>query len=77
MPGKSRKKPAPQKLTKSQANITRALKDLALDVPYYTCRLVGNRLEFRLYGGQVVYWPEEEDPVGAGSPCPDEAEKPE
>jgi hypothetical protein len=38
-------------------DVPRALNDLALDVPYYTVRVVGDRLEFRCYGGQVLIWP--------------------
>jgi len=34
-----------------------ALHDLGITVPVYACRLVGSRLEFRLYGGRVVFWP--------------------
>ncbi|NLF10196.1 MAG: hypothetical protein GX597_00235 [Anaerolineaceae bacterium] len=34
-----------------------ALRELGIDVPVAACRLVGNRLEFRLYGGRVLYWP--------------------
>lgn len=34
----------------------RALHELGVDVPYYACRLVRNRLEFHLYGGRVVTW---------------------
>jgi len=62
MPAKSRKKPAPKKIRKTKATITRALADLALDLPYYTCRLVGNRLEFRFYGGKIAHWPADPDP---------------
>ena len=47
----------PRKITASQANIARALEELGIDKPYYTCRVVGGRLEFRLHGGDVVYWP--------------------
>lgn len=34
-----------------------ALRELEIDVPVAACRLVGSRLEFRLYGGRVLYWP--------------------
>ena len=37
--------------------IAQALKELGIDKPFYTCRVVGGRLEFRLYGGAVVCWP--------------------
>jgi hypothetical protein len=47
----------PKKVTRTQANIQRALEDLDINVPYYDCRLVGNRLEFHLYGGRVLSWP--------------------
>ena len=46
-----------KRITKSKANVARAIRELDITVPYYTCRLVGNRLEFRLYGGLAVYWP--------------------
>jgi hypothetical protein len=38
--------------------IRQALDELGINVPYYTARVVGGRLELRLYGGSVVYWPE-------------------
>jgi hypothetical protein len=47
----------PKRITASQANIRRAIKDLGIDRPYYTVKVVGGRLQFRLYGGDVVYWP--------------------
>jgi hypothetical protein len=37
--------------------VAQALRELRLTQPFYTCRVVGNRLEFVLYGGSVVYWP--------------------
>ena len=37
--------------------LAKALRELGLSQPFYTCRVVGNRLEFVLYGGSVVYWP--------------------
>ena len=37
--------------------LAKALRELGLTQPFYTCRVVGNRLEFVLYGGSVVYWP--------------------
>ena len=36
-----------------------ALRELGITVPVAACRLVGHRLEFRLYGGRVLYWPGE------------------
>lgn len=36
--------------------INQALADLGVNVPFYHCRLVRNRLEFHLYGGQRVTW---------------------
>ena len=46
--------------------VAKALRELGLNQPFYTCRVIGNRLEFHLYGGSIVTWP----PVGAGSPRP-------
>ena len=37
--------------------IKQALEELGINVPYYEARLVGNRIEFHLYGGQVRTWP--------------------
>ena len=45
--------------------IKRALEDLAINRPYYTARVVGGRLELRLYGGDVVYWPPDPPPEEA------------
>jgi hypothetical protein len=64
-PAKSRKPapsqaegpPPPKRVRKTRATIRRALDELDINVPWYHCRVVGNRLEFHLYGGQVVYWP--------------------
>lgn len=42
-----------------------ALRELGINVPVAVCRLVGTRLEFRLYGGRVLYWPPE-PPAAAG-----------
>jgi hypothetical protein len=51
----TRKKPAAPPVTLTDAPV--AVAALGINVPYYRVRLVGNRLEFHLYGGQVVYWP--------------------
>jgi len=42
-------------------DLPRALQELGVNVPYYDARLVGNRLELHLYGGQVRTWPPEEE----------------
>lgn len=39
------------------ALIRHVLTTLGVDVPYYSARLVGNRLELYLYGGQTLVWP--------------------
>lgn len=58
------KKSQPEKQIRNDARTrARAIKDLGIDVPIYTTRVVGNRLELSLYGGSVVYWPEEELPL--------------
>jgi hypothetical protein len=44
--------------------IARAILELRLDVPVYNARVVGDRLELRLFGGKVAYWPPA-DPVEA------------
>ena len=43
--------------TPSADTIRQALDDLGINRPYYSCRVVGNRLELTLYGGDVVTWP--------------------
>ena len=53
---KPKRAPA-RRVTPSKTNIAKALKDLGIDKPYYTARVVGGRLELRLYGGEVVFWP--------------------
>jgi hypothetical protein len=37
--------------------IARAILDLHIDVPVFNARVVGDRLELRLFGGNVAYWP--------------------
>jgi len=56
----TRKKPVPA-VTLADAPV--AVAALGINVPYYRVRLVGNRLEFHLYGGNVVYWPEPPAPA--------------
>ncbi len=41
---------------KQEDLIKTALKDLALDRPYYQARVIGDRIEFHLYGGEVAVW---------------------
>jgi hypothetical protein len=63
MPTKKAKpaaRPAPS-VTNTRATRAQALEELAVDKPWYTCRVVGGRLEFSLYGGEVVFWPPQED----------------
>ena len=43
--------------TPSAATIRQALQDLGIDRPYTRVRVVGNRLELTLYGGDIVTWP--------------------
>ena len=43
--------PAPETL------YDQALSELQITVPVACCRVLGSRLEFRLYGGRVLYWP--------------------
>lgn len=54
MPKTTRKKPA---IEADEVTIRHALQELGINRPFYTCRVVGNRLEFSLYGGDLVYWP--------------------
>ena len=42
--------------TPSAEAIRQAVDELGITRPFYSCRLVGNRLEFSLYGGDLVYW---------------------
>jgi len=51
---KSRKKPA---IVADEETIRRAVEDLGINRPFYSCRIVGARLEFSLYGGDLIYWP--------------------
>lgn len=54
----TRKKPAKKPAIKNDdATIRQALEELGIDRPYLSCRVVGNRLELSLYGGDVVTWP--------------------
>jgi hypothetical protein len=46
-----------KKVQLTPETIKQALEDLDINVPYYDARLVGNRIEFHLYGGQVRTWP--------------------
>ncbi len=58
--------PAPEGLDPNDpGTYDRALRELQITVPVAACRLVGSRLEFRLYGGRVLYWPPS-DPPPAG-----------
>lgn len=43
--------------TPSAETVRKAIDELGLNRPFYTCRVVGNRLEFSVYGGDLVYWP--------------------
>jgi hypothetical protein len=54
---KKKAKPRAQAVRNTKANRARAIKELGINRPFYTCRVIGNQLEFRLYGGDVVYWP--------------------
>ena len=53
-PSRKRGKPA---IKADEATIRQAVDELGLNRPFYTCRVVGARLEFSLYGGDLVYWP--------------------
>lgn len=57
--------PAPEGLDPNDPGIyDQALRELQITVPVAACRLVGTRLEFRLYGGRVLYWPPTPPPPG-------------
>ena len=51
------RKTAQKKLVATPDTIRAALEELAEDRPFYTCCVVGNRIEFSMYGGDVVTWP--------------------
>ena len=53
----TRKKPAKPAIVADPETIRQALDELQINRPFYTCRVVGNRLEFSLYGGDLIYWP--------------------
>ena len=40
----------------SDDQVKKAVEELEIDVPVQAVRMVGNRLELYLYGGQVVSW---------------------
>ena len=46
-----------KKLELNPETVKQALEELGINVPFYQARLVGNRIEFHLYGGQVRTWP--------------------
>jgi len=46
-----------KKLVADPDTIRQALEELGENRPFYTCRVVGNRLEFAMYGGDVITWP--------------------
>ena len=59
-PSRKGTKPAagdPPPVQADAATIRQALEELGIDRPYMACRVVGNRLELTLYGGDVVTWP--------------------
>jgi hypothetical protein len=62
----------PKRIRNTKTHRQRALQELDIDVPYYACRLVSNRLEFYLYGGAVVRWPPVPEPEPAPGPGDDE-----
>jgi hypothetical protein len=67
--GKTRSKPAAKPAAEKIKNslpptgdpetIKQAIEELGFNRPFYTCKVVGNRLEFSLYGGDLIYWPPE------------------
>jgi hypothetical protein len=60
-----------------EAYYDQALADLGITVPVSACRLVGNRLEFHLYGGQVLHWPVQDDDEGPATMQEDYNPRPE
>jgi hypothetical protein len=58
----------PKRVRADKATIARALRELEINRPMYHARVVGGRLELRLYGGDVVYWPPEAPVTGAEPP---------
>lgn len=63
---------APADVSCPEAMYEQALQELGITVPVATCRLVNDRLEFRLYGGRVIYWPPLPTPDELGGRPPDE-----
>jgi hypothetical protein len=59
MAKKSKSQAEPQQVRNDARTRARAIRELGIDVPVYTTRVVGDRLELALYGGSVVYWPPE------------------
>jgi hypothetical protein len=71
-PATPAEEPARPQVDDSPATVARAVDELGIDVPIYAARVVGDRLELRLYGGAIAYWPPEPETaamapdVGAG-----------
>ena len=62
-------------LEPSEELIAQALSDLTLNRPYYNVKMVGSRLEFHTYGGQVLTWeipgkPPEPEAQAGNRPAP-------
>ncbi len=55
MKKRTTRKPAP--IQADPDTIHQALDELGENRPFYSCRVVGNRLEFAMYGGDVITWP--------------------
>ena len=54
----TRKKPASKPaIVADPETMRQALDELGINRPFYTCKVVGNRLEFSLYGGDLAFWP--------------------
>jgi hypothetical protein len=77
---KSRKNPAIQppdkeypSIVADKQTVARAILELHINVPVYHARVVGDRIELRLYGGKVAYWPPAE---ALGPPGPENPEHP-
>lgn len=64
-----------KKLQLTPKTLRQALDELGINVPYYEARLVGNRIEFHLYGGQLVTWTPPTDVEAAPRGRPEEEPK--
>jgi hypothetical protein len=67
--------PAAPPLVADKHTVARAILELHINVPVYSALVVGDRIELRLYGGKVAYWPPAET-LGPPGPAADAGDGP-